>query len=284
MSSKILNKFLVLGSTGGSGIELVNLLISKGKSVSIVVRNKTKAKTIFKENYEKIYQVIEYELGLSQINCEVDPVYNQQFLEALNWCDVLISSLGTPYGQSPQQCDYMAVSDLLKHCKKADNQFMDKQIVYISTMYITRPYSFVAFFLNSLMSNVMGWKALAENLIRQSGINYLIVRPGGLTNTKTPLTVDVQQGDKGKGRISRFNLANMILHSLSDVNLNKGKVTVEVIEKFSYNNTIEINKSILLDDESSLITVDHFRTTRNYTAVIYTILTVLVIGLIWKLK
>ncbi len=282
MSFTKLNKFLVLGATGGSGIELVNLLISKGKNVSIIVRNKTKAKAIYKENYEKIYQVIECELGLSQIKCEVEPVYNQQLLEGIDWCDVLISSLGTPYGQSPQQCDYMAVSDLLKHCKKAD--FSDKQIVYISSMYITRPNSFVAFFLNSLMSNVLGWKALAENIIRQSGLNYLIIRPGRLTNTKTPLTVEIQQGDKGKGQISRFNLANMVLHSLSDVDVNKGKVTVEVIEKNTYEKTIEIKQSIQQDNDDSIILVDHFRTTRNFTAIIYTILTLLVICLIWKFK
>jgi nucleoside-diphosphate-sugar epimerase len=284
MNSKILNKFLIVGATGGSGIELINLLISKGKSVAIVVRDKTKAKTIFKENYEKIHRVIECELGLSQLKCEIEPVYNEDLLEGLNWCDVLISSLGTPYGQSPQQCYYMAVSDLLKHCQKAENKFSDKQIVYISTMYITRPNSFVAFILNSMISNVMGWKALAENRIRQSGLNYLIVRPGRLMNTKTPLTVEVQQGDKGKGRISRFNLANMILHSLSDSNVNKGKVTVEVVEKSSYENTIEIKKPIQLDDESSFITADHFRTTRDYTVMIFTILTLILIGMIWKFK
>ena len=282
MSSRVFNKFLVVGATGGSGQEIVNLLISKGKSVSIIVRNKTNAKTIFKENYEKIEKVIEFELGLSQLKCEIEPNYSEELLEGLNWCDVLISSIGTPYGQSPQQCDYMAVVDLLNHCLKSENKFLEKQVIYVSTMYITRPRSFVALMLNSLMSNVMGWKALAENRIRQSGLNYLIVRPGRLVNLRSPRTVEVHQGDKCKGQISRMNLANMILHSLTDSSVNKGKVTVEVIEKSTLEGPVEVKQPLKVDDNDSIIYADHFMTTRNTVLVIYTILTLLALGLIWR--
>ena len=76
----------------------------------------------------------------------------------------------------------------------------------------------------------MGWKALAENRIRQSDLNYLIVRPGRLTNEKVEKTVEIHQGDRNKGKISRFNLANMILNSISD-----SKPAFTGIKSFSIN-------------------------------------------------
>jgi hypothetical protein len=286
MTSVNLNyrKYLIVGATGGSGRELVNLLISKGKNVGIIVRNKTKAKTVFKENYEKIDKVIEFELGLSQVRCEQEPVYNEEILEALNWSDVLISSLGPTRGGNPQQSDYTATVELINHCLKSENSFANKIFVYISTMYITRPYAFISFFLNSIVPYVMGWKALAENRIRQSELNYLIVRPGRLIDADIPKTVEIHQGDNSKGQISRSNLAKMIFHSLSDSLVNKGKVTVEVVEKKSFSGVVEINSPVKVDDESSIITANHFTTTRNITVCIYTILFIIILGLISKFK
>jgi len=51
-------------------------------------------------------------------------------------------------------------------------------------MYITRPNSFVAFILNTIMGNALGYKMEAENAIRKSGLEYTIIRPGGLKGKK----------------------------------------------------------------------------------------------------
>ena len=47
-------------------------------------------------------------------------------------------------------------------------------------MYVTRPETMVAFILNTIVGNCLGHKIQAENYIRGSGLNYAIVRPGGL--------------------------------------------------------------------------------------------------------
>jgi len=51
-------------------------------------------------------------------------------------------------------------------------------------MYITRPNTFVAFMLNTVVGNTLGYKMEAENMIRKSGLDYTIVRPGGLKGKK----------------------------------------------------------------------------------------------------
>lgn len=47
-------------------------------------------------------------------------------------------------------------------------------------MLITKPYHPIAYLLNLLADNVLGWKLKAENYLRNSGLNYIICRPGGL--------------------------------------------------------------------------------------------------------
>jgi len=47
-------------------------------------------------------------------------------------------------------------------------------------MYVTRPTSIACVFLNRLVNGIMGNKLKSENLLRTSGLNYTIVRPGGL--------------------------------------------------------------------------------------------------------
>ena len=59
-----------------------------------------------------------------------------------------------------------------------------KKFILVTTMYITRPDAFIAFILNSMVGNCLAHKLQAENLLRQSGLDYTIVRPGGLKGGK----------------------------------------------------------------------------------------------------
>ena len=54
------------------------------------------------------------------------------------------------------------------------------KIILITSMGITRPYHFVSYILNTIANNVFFWKVKAENYLRQSGLDYSIIRPGHL--------------------------------------------------------------------------------------------------------
>jgi len=164
--------FLVIGATGGSGKQIINELINSNKTVSIIVRNKTKAKSYLKDEYEKISNVIEVELGKGEA------LKNEELAKVLKETDCLISALGTKFGQNPKICDYESIKELIELSERENL----KKFVFVTSLYITRPWTFVAFMLNNIIPFVLGWKALAENKLRMSKLNYMIVRPGQLVD------------------------------------------------------------------------------------------------------
>lgn len=170
------NNYIIFGSTGKSGLEIVNQLISMNKKVTIVVRDVTKAKTIFKENYEKIHKVIEATLGNGSA------LQNNELKSEMRKNDCLISALGSAINSNPKLDEYVSIKELIILAEEAEV----KKFVFITSLYVTRPYAFVAFILNNVISFVLGWKSLAENKLRLSKLDYMIIRPGGLMDPKEP--------------------------------------------------------------------------------------------------
>jgi uncharacterized protein YbjT (DUF2867 family) len=71
--------------------------------------------------------------------------------------------------------------------------------------------------MNTVLKNVMADKNAQEDLVRQSGLEYTIVRPGGLSNgAKTgSYTVGTKKTIKA-GQVSRADVAEFILKEVSD--------------------------------------------------------------------
>lgn len=268
------DKFLIIGATGRTGELVVKQLLEANKEVAICVRSKTKARGIFKNKIEDIKTVVEHELGYFK---------ESKDLEAqVEWCDVLIDASAAPIGGNPQIADYDKTVELLAICKK----FNLKKFVLISTARITKPYGYPALFLNFLISYVMGWKALAENKLRQSGLDYIIVRPGRLTDEKNSETTSVQllQGDSVIDKTSRANTAKTAIQCLLNPNTDKKKITFEVFDiekKVSY---FEIPRPLKEDTDKSFITVDHFKATKRLSILFYTIAFLILLFIISKVK
>ena len=283
MSSKEYSKYLIAGATGRTGIELVNKLIKQDKKVHIFVRNKTNAKQIFKESYEKIDKIIEVELGKDVANKEY--LNNQDLKDSIEWCDVLVSAIGSSLGGDPQQSDYTSTVDLITLCENSDNKFKGKIFVLVSSLFVTRPFSFPAILLNYLIPNVLGWKALAENRIRHSDLNYLIIRPGHLTaNSSEKKSIGIFQGDKIKGKISRGDVAITIIEALNDPQINKGRTTIDIVENNNNRGKLEINQQVVPDNEKAIITSDHFTANKYLNVCLHTIFFLIIIYFIIKLK
>ena len=107
-----------------------------------------------------------------------------------------------------------------------------EKFIYISTIAITRPWSFISLLLNIYIKDVMSWKLETENYLRSSGLNHVIIRPGGLLKEKDSkaTAVTLAQGDKSGGLVERISLAKVILSVSEDLNF-KPKVTFEVFSK-----------------------------------------------------
>jgi len=103
-----------------------------------------------------------------------------------------------------------------------------KQIVLLSAVYITRPWHLGSAVINTLFGFSHRWHVVQEQMIRDSGINYIIVRPPRLGSSEgDPEQVEVAQGDNCKGSfLSRSGLAELMVKSMFEP-LVPTKVTFE---------------------------------------------------------
>ena len=60
----------------------------------------------------------------------------------------------------------------------------------------------------------MKWKSLGEEYIRNSGIDFTIVRPGGLYGDSGTQGIKFDQGDKIIGSIPRGDVASVLVESV----------------------------------------------------------------------
>ncbi len=264
-------RFLVIGATGNSGIAIINnLLTNTENKVQIVVRNITKAKDTFKLSYEKIEKVIEFEFGKTEDDAEL--------LSSVQNCDYIISALGPRLNDNPLVSDYISTKKMIELSEKSPNL---KKFIYISSMLVTRPYHPISFLLNTMVPYCLGYKALSENLFRKSKLNYIIVRPGGLTDKPELNFVKVDQGDKRSGQISRATLGRFIADLIAN-NQGINRTTIDVIsDKTEYKFELPSNlKEDVFDID--YITKDHFNGTKNMTILIYTVLVIIMVYLMHK--
>jgi hypothetical protein len=74
--------------------------------------------------------------------------------------------------------------------------------------------NFSTVFLNLFMNKTMKWKSLGEEYIRNSGIDFTIVRPGGLYGDSGTQGIKFDQGDKIIGSIPRGDVASVLVESV----------------------------------------------------------------------
>ena len=160
------DKVLVVGATGRTGKLIVPELEAQGFEVRAFVRDADKAREVLGPDVEIVTGDI------------TDPATIPPTLEGVKF---IISAVGAGRKALPENVDYEGVSNLAAAAAAADID----QLVLLSSMGTTQedhP-------LNKMFSNVLIWKAKGEQAVRDSGVAYTIVRPGGLIN---------EEADKGQ--------------------------------------------------------------------------------------
>jgi uncharacterized protein YbjT (DUF2867 family) len=69
--------------------------------------------------------------------------------------------------------------------------------------------------LNEQLGGILTWKLRGENVIRESGVPYTIIRPCALIETPGGNGLEVAQGDNIRGQVSREDIAELCLQVLS---------------------------------------------------------------------
>jgi uncharacterized protein YbjT (DUF2867 family) len=188
-------KALVAGATGQTGKRIVEQLIERGVEVKVLVRDHAKATAELPES-------VEIAVG--------DVLQPATLREALSGCQVLLTATGAapsfdPTG--PYKVDYEGTKNLVDAAKQANIE----QIVMVSSLCVSK-----LFHPLNLFWGVLYWKQQAEDYLKNSGVPYTIVRPGGLRNEDNGQAIVMSAADTlFEGSIARQKVAQVCAEAIN---------------------------------------------------------------------
>lgn len=193
-------KLAVFGATGGIGTQITEQALAAGHEVTILVRDLARMKI----DHEKLYVVIGNVLDPGKVE------------EAVAGSEAVIITLGNT-SDNPD----MVVSSGTEHIIQAMQKQGISRLVAVTSLGVGDSKDQVPLSFKMLMKTVlrktMEDKERQEELIRHSELDWIIVRPGGLTNG--PPTGNYTYGVDPAimaGQISRADAAEFVLKQLTD--------------------------------------------------------------------
>jgi uncharacterized protein YbjT (DUF2867 family) len=236
------NKVVVAGATGQSGRRVLERLAAqKGLNVVGAVRNVDKAAASLTESSVVIRGAMVQKVGsidtdgVELVHMDVVADSVDAITEVLRGADSLVIATGFVPGnplkmnKSAHEVDNLGTCKLVDAAKAAGV----KKVVMISSI-LTNGRNWgqaksPGFVITNAFGNVLDEKIIAENYLRASGLDYTIVRPGGLKATLPVGALKISGEDTlNSGEISRDLVADVCVASLTDAKASN-KV-LEIIE------------------------------------------------------
>jgi uncharacterized protein YbjT (DUF2867 family) len=216
----------IVGAGGATGLECVRKCLAEGKSVRVVVRDPKK--------YAGKFDSAEVVAG--------DVTDEASLKAAFSGCaSVVFAASASKFSGAggPYEVDYLGIQ---KTASAALDAKVSKLVMVSSRLVnpINRWHP-IRGILNNIKWRLMDYKFQGEEALRQSGIDYTIVRPGGLSGgdgqreTKaTPAEEHVlaaaAEGDLGSERgIHRTNVAAVVYEALQSTDASKK--TIEIVAR-----------------------------------------------------
>jgi len=175
---RFLDMIAIVGAGGSTGLECLRKLLADAKSVRAIVRSP--------EKYEGKFGAAEVVKG--------DVTDEATLKDAFANCkSVIFAASASAYkgAGGPYEVDYMG----LQKTTAAAIAVGVEKLVVISSRLVNPKKRFhpIRVILNNIKYSLMDYKFLGEEFVRNSGMNYTIVRPGGLVG-----------GEDGSGRKASF--------------------------------------------------------------------------------
>jgi putative NADH-flavin reductase len=193
-------KLAVFGATGGTGLQIVQQALAAQHSVTALVRDPAKltiqnpALTVIAGN-------------VLEENCAQ---------EAVNGADAVIVALGNT-AKNPDMVVSKGTAVIIAAMQKAGV----RRLIVVSSLGVGDSKDEVPFYFKALMATVlrkaMQDKEEQEKLVAASNLDWIIVRPVGLTDS--PATGQYVAGVGVKlrgGQVSRADVADFVLKQLTD--------------------------------------------------------------------
>ncbi|XP_076939507.1 uncharacterized protein At2g34460, chloroplastic-like [Bidens hawaiensis] len=201
-------KVFVSGATGKTGKRIVEQLLAKGFAVKAGVRDTDKAKTMF-PNPSQDLQFVKSDVTEG----------SEKLAQAIgDDSDAVICATGFQYSWdllAPWKVDYYGTVNLVDACRKVGvNRFILVSSILVNGAAMGQLLNPAYVFLNAF-GLVLVAKLQAEQYIRKSGINYTIIRPGGLKNDPPNGNIVMEPEDTlSEGSIPRDQVAEVAVESL----------------------------------------------------------------------
>ena len=197
------SKILVLGTTGGTGCLIVGQALERGHQVTALVRSPEKAK------------------GLKGAKLVVGDVRDEKAVrEALKGQDAVVSALGTPASPFREVTLLSTATRTLVDAMKAEHV---SRLLCITGMGAGDSAGHGGFLFNNvifplLLKKVYADKNRQEAIVRNSGLDWVLVRPSVLNDKRGGQTIRAltDLSNFHGGSISREDVARFVLDQLRD--------------------------------------------------------------------
>ena len=209
-----MKKIIVFGASGGTGKQVVHEALNAGYEVTVIVRNV--------EDYIFGHPLLEIIQG--------DVFEPDTFKKAMMGKDAVVSCLG--YNKREPTTLY---SEGIKNIMKAMQTANVKRLICLSNSSVEIPQNasfIVKFEIKNIFQRLFKYRyadmLLMENILKDSGLNWTVIRPSRLLNSlKTgKYRTSINKNPIKPSAISRKDLADYIFHHLFDEKIYKSKVEI----------------------------------------------------------
>ncbi|KAL4627520.1 hypothetical protein ACB092_05G171000 [Castanea dentata] len=207
-NGNVKKKIFVAGATGSTGKRIVDQLLAKGFHVKAGVRDLEKAKTSLSHDNPAL-QIVKADVTEG----------SERLAEAIgDDSEAVICATGFKPGWdlfAPWKVDNFGTVNLVEACRKLGvNRFILVSSILVNGAAMGQILNPAYIFLNVFGLTLIA-KLQAEQHIRKSGINYTIIRPGGLRNEPPTGNLVMEPEDTlYEGTISRDKVAEVAVEAL----------------------------------------------------------------------
>ena len=198
-----MKRLLILGATGGTGLQLVSQALAAGNEVTAYVRDAAKLEV----KHERLRVVV------GPIADEARP-----FQDAMTGQQAVISTLGRGLSRQSEQVIERCVPPILCAMKAHGVG----RLIFTSAIGVGNAYSEAPLLsklvIRVLLKDIYPDKLIGENLVRSSDLDWTIVQPAGLTRGRLTRRYRVAEHLRHRmvATISRADLAHFLLSQLDD--------------------------------------------------------------------
>ena len=192
-----LMKIAIAGGHGKIAMRLTHLLDERGDEVRSLIRNPDHAGEV-------------REAGAEPVLCDLESASVEEVAEAIDPVEAVVFAAGAGPGSGPERKETIDHGGAVKLIEAAKASGVDRYVI-VSSMGAGDPPPG-----SEGMAPYLQAKAAADEAVAASGLDYTIVRPGGLTNDPGTGRIEAAASLGRRGSIPRDDVAATLVAVLDE--------------------------------------------------------------------